>query len=315
MTAVVASREGVASTSAVDTKRRPRGDGRWAALFLAPWMVGLVALTAGPMLASLYLSFTDYDLLSSPSWSGLNNYRRMFTEDPRWWHSVRVTGLYVVVAVPLQLAFALVLALALNRGVRGLKTLRALYYVPSLVGSAVAVAILWREIFGADGLVNRLLSLVGVHTSISWIGSSDYALGTLILLRVWEFGSPMVIFLAGLRQIPGELYEAAAMDGASRFRQFRSITIPLLTPIIFFNVVLQLIGAFQVFGSAFIISGGTGGPSDSLLVYTLYLYQAAFANFEMGYAAAMAWVLMVVIGAVTAANFWFGRFWIKYGDE
>jgi multiple sugar transport system permease protein len=315
MTAVVVSRGSVSSTSTVDTKRRRRGDGRWAALFLAPWMVGLVALTAGPMLASLYLSFTNYDMLSSPSWSGLNNYRRMFTEDPRWWHSVQVTGLYVVVAVPLQLAFALVLALALNRGVRGLKTLRALYYVPSLVGSAVAVAILWRQIFGADGLVNQLLSLVGVHTSISWIGSSDYALGTLILVRVWEFGSPMIIFLAGLRQIPGELYEAAAMDGASRFRQFRSITIPLLTPIIFFNVVLQLIGAFQVFGSAFVISGGTGGPSDSLLVYTLYLYQAAFANFEMGYAAAMAWVLMVVIGVVTAANFWFGRFWINYGDE
>jgi multiple sugar transport system permease protein len=315
MTAVVASPERAPASSPVDTKRRRRGDGPWAVLFLAPWLVGLVALTAGPLLASLYLSFTDYDLLSPPTWSGLDNYRRMFTEDPRWWHSVQVTGLYVVVAVPLQLAFALVLALALNRGVRGLGTFRALFYVPSLVGSAVAVAILWREIFGAHGLVNQLLSLVGIETSISWIGSSDYALGTLILLRVWEFGAPMVIFLAGLRQIPGELYEAAAMDGASRFRQFWSVTIPLLTPIIFFNVVLQLIGAFQVFGSAFVISGGTGGPSDSLLVYTLYLYQAAFTNFEMGYAAAMAWVLMVVIGAVTAANFWFGRFWVNYGDE
>jgi pectin-derived oligosaccharide transport system permease protein len=292
-----------------------RGQGRWALLFLGPWLIGLVVLTAGPMLASLVLAFTDYDLLRPPEFVGFDNFVRMFTLDPLWWKSVQVTVLYVVVSVPLQLVFALLLALVLNRSVWGVGLFRSLYYVPSLVGAGVAVAILWRQVFGASGLFNQLLGAVGIESTTSWIGNSSTSLWTLVLLRVWEFGAPMVIFLAGLRQIPKELYESAAIDGATPWRQFRSITLPMLTPVLFFNLVLQIISAFQVFGSAYIIGGGTGGPANSLLVYTVYLYQMAFGNFQMGYAAAMAWVLLVIIAAVTAVNFWAGRHWIEYTDE
>ncbi|MFE2943308.1 carbohydrate ABC transporter permease [Streptomyces sp. NPDC059255] len=296
------------------TSRR-RSQGAWALLFLSPWIVGLVVLTAGPLLASLYLSFTHYDLLSTPRWAGLENYTRMFTADPLWRKSAVVTLVYVAVAVPLQLAFALLLATILNRGVKALGLWRALYYLPSLFGSSVAIAILWREIFGADGLLNNLLGLIGIESTTSWIGDPTWSLGTLVLLRVWEFGSPMIIFLAGLRQIPAELYESASLDGAGTVRKFFSVTLPMLTPIILFNLILQVISAFQVFNSAFIIGGGQGGPGNSMLVYTLYLYQAAFNNFEMGYAAAMAWVLLTIIAAVTAVNFWLSRYWVHYADE
>lgn len=291
------------------------GDGRWALVFLAPWIAGTLLLTAGPMLASLVLSFTDYNLLSAPDYVGLDNFTRMFTADPLWWKSLTVTTLYVVVSVPLQLAFALLVAMLLNKSVWGVGLFRSVYYVPSLVGASVAIAILWRQVFGSDGLFNQALGIVGIESSTSWIGDPDTALWTLVLLRVWEFGSPMVIFLAGLRQIPQELYEAASLDGAGRVRQFKTITAPLLTPVIFFNLVLQIIAAFQVFGSAYIIGGNGGGPANSLLVYTVYLYQTAFGSFEMGYASAMAWVLLVIIGAITAVNFWAGRYWINYGDE
>ncbi|MEV6591825.1 carbohydrate ABC transporter permease [Streptomyces acidicola] len=294
-------------------RRRPQG--KWALLFLSPWIVGLALLTAGPLLASLYLSFTNYDLLSAPQWAGVENYTKMFTADPLWRQSVLVTGVYVAVAVPLQLTFALLLASVLNRGIRGMSVWRALYYLPSLFGSSVAIAILWREIFGANGLFNNILGMIGIHSTTSWIGDPDWSLGTLVLLRAWEFGSPMIIFLAGLRQIPAELYESASLDGAGTVRKFFAITLPMLTPIVFFNLILQIISAFQVFGSAFIIGGGQGGPGNSMLVYTLYLYQAAFNNFQMGYAAAMAWVLLVIIGAVTAVNFWLSRYWVHYSDE
>jgi multiple sugar transport system permease protein len=301
--------------TAAPPRSRPRaGDGRWALVFLGPWLVGLLLLTIGPMAASLYLAFTDYDLLSAPTWIGVDNFTRMLS-DPLWQKSMQVTTMYVLVSVPLQLAFALLLALALNKSVWGVGLFRSVYYVPSLVGTSVAIAILWRQVFGANGLFNQLLGLFGIDSDISWIGGSSTALWTLILLRVWEFGAPMVIFLAGLRQIPGELYESASLDGAGPWRQFWRITLPLLTPVLFFNLVLQIINAFQVFGSAYIIGGNGGGPANSLLVYSVYLYQAAFGNFEMGYAAAMAWVLLVLIGVVTAINFWGGRFWINYSDE
>lgn len=295
--------------------RAARRDGRWALLFLGPWIVGTLVLTAGPMIASLVLSFTDYNLLSAPDFVGFDNFTRMFTTDPLWWKSLVVTATYVIVSVPLQLAFALLVALLLNKSVWGVGLFRSVYYVPSLVGASVAIAILWRQVFGSDGLFNQALGLLGIESSTSWIGDPDTALWTLVLLRVWEFGSPMVIFLAGLRQVPQELYEAASLDGAGRVRQFGTITVPMLTPVIFFNLVLQIIAAFQVFGSAYIIGGNGGGPANSMLVYTVYLYQTAFRSFEMGYAAAMAWVLLLIIAAITAVNFWAGRYWINYGDE
>lgn len=294
--------------------RRAAGrDNKAGYLFLLPWLIGLVAITIGPMIASLYLSFTDYSLIEAPKWVGLHNFARMFTDD-RLHHSLRVTFIYVVVGVPLQLIAALAVALVLDRGMRGLAFYRSVFYLPSMLGSSVAIAVLWRQLFGVDGLVNQVLRLVGVNAHTGWIADPDYALWTLILLHVWTFGSPMVIFLAGLRQIPGMYYEAASVDGASWWRRFRGITLPLLSPIIFFNLVLQIIGAFQSFTQAFVVSNGTGGPADSTLFYTLYLYQRGFGEFQMGYAAAMAWVLVIIVGALTAVNFYLSKFWVFYDD-
>nr|WP_246220949.1 sugar ABC transporter permease [Phytoactinopolyspora mesophila] len=235
--------------------------------------------------------------------------------DPRLHNSLIVTFVYVFVSVPLQLALALGLALILDRGVRGLAFYRSIYYLPSLLGGSVAIAILWRLVFGSNGLVNQVLGLVGFEDLPGWVGHPDYALGTLIMLNVWTFGSPMVIFLAGLRQIPTMYYEAAAVDGAGPVKRFFSITIPLLTPIIFFNLILQLINAFQTFSQAFIVSGGTGGPADSTMFYTLYLYLRGFSAFDMGYASALAWFLLLIIAGLTAVNFIASRFWVHYGDD
>jgi multiple sugar transport system permease protein len=281
--------------------------------FLAPWIVGMLAITLGPMLLSLYYSFTDYSLLGDPRWTGVDNYARLLT-DERFRTSLRVTFGYVALSVPLELVFALLVAVVLNRGLRGLATYRAIYYLPSLLGGSVAVAILWRQIFGRDGLVNDVLALVGIDGP-GWVSSPEYSLLTLVVLRVWQFGAPMVIFLAGLRQIPDDVYEAATIDGAGAVARFFRITLPLLSPIIFFNLVLQTIGAFQAFTPAFIVSGGSGGPSDSTLFYTLYLYQRAFGSFEMGYAAALAWVLLLIIGVLTGLNFLFRRYWVYSEDE
>ncbi len=265
--------------------------------------------TLGPTLASLYLSFTKFDLLSAPRWAGLDNYRFMFTQDRRFTSALSVTFIYLIFEVPLKLCFALLVAVALDRSVRGGNLYRAIFYVPSLLGGSVAIAVLWRQLFQGDGTINRIIySLTGLQGP-SWISNPDTAVYTLVILAVWQFGSPMIIFLAGLRQIPKELYEAAEIDGASKLRQFRSITLPLLGPVIFFNLVLQTIEGFKAFTPAFIVSGGTGGPVDSTLFYTLYLYQEAFANFRMGYASALAWVLLVIIGCFTALSFASARYW------
>lgn len=289
-----------------------RGDTKAAMLFLAPWFIGLFCITIGPMIASFVLSFTDYDLLQAPQWVGLDNIARM-VDDQRLHQSLRVTFAYVALSVPMQLAAALALALVLDRGLRGLALYRSVFYLPSLMGGSVAIAILWRQVFGTDGLVNQALGLVGIEGQ-GWVSHPDTALGTLMILNVWTFGAPMVIFLAGLRQIPEMYYEAAAIDGAGTLRRFRSVTLPLLTPIIFFNLVLQIIGAFQSFTQAYIVSGGTGGPVDSTLFSTLYLYQRGFGALDMGYASAVAWLLLVIVAAMTAINFSAAKFWVFYDD-
>jgi multiple sugar transport system permease protein len=294
-------------------KKEAGRDNKAGYLFLLPWLIGLVLITIGPMLASLYLSFTNYSLIQAPSWVGLENYARMLS-DPRLQKSLAVTFTYVFVGVPLQLIAALAIAILLNEGMKGLPFYRSVFYLPSMLGSSVAIAVLWRQMFEVDGLVNQVLGKFGIPATTSWIGDPQYALWTIILLHVWTFGSPMVIFLAGLRQIPGMYYEAASVDGASRWNQFRRITLPLLSPIIFFNLVLQIINAFQAFTQAFVVSNGTGGPADSTLFYTLYLYQRGFVQFQMGYAAAMAWLLVVIIAAFTALNFYFSKHWVFYGD-
>jgi multiple sugar transport system permease protein len=284
-------------------------------LFLTPWLIGLLAITLGPMLASLYLSFTDYNLLGDANWVGLDNYVRVFAEDPKFMSALAVTLHYVILSVPLQLAFALAVAVVLNRGLAGLAFYRSIYYLPSLLGSSVAIALLWRQIFGSSGLINQVLALVGFPNMPAWIATPDHALDTLILLHVWTFGSPMIIFLAGLRQIPQDLYEAAAVDGAGAWTQFRRITVPLLSPVIFFNLVLQMIHAFQTFTQSYVVSAGTGGPVGSTLLYTLYIYQQAFTQFHMGYASAMAWLLMIIIAGLTALAFGTSGRWVHYAGE
>ncbi|MEV4110644.1 sugar ABC transporter permease [Nonomuraea sp. NPDC049695] len=288
-------------------------EGRSAYLLLLPWFAGLLLLTGGPILASLALSFTDFDLLTTPSFVGLDNYARMLTDDPHFVNAVRVTLIYVVFSVPLSGAFALLVAVLLNRPMRGIGVYRAAYYLPSLLGGSVAVAILWRQIFGADGLINDALRYFGI-VGPSWISTPQYAIYTLILLHIWQFGSPMLIFLAGLKQIPAELYDAAAVDGAGRVRAFFRITLPMLSPIIFFNLVLQTVNSFKAFTPAFIISGGTGGPADSTLFYTLFIYQEGFGNFRMGYASALAWVLLLVTAVFTALAFRSAKYWVHYAD-
>ena len=293
---------------AASTYRRSRSAGY---LFLAPWLFGFFGLTLGPALASLYLSFTDFDLLRDPNWVGARNYARIFTNDPKFLSAMRVTFVYVGLAVPMKLGFALGVAMLLDKGVRGLPLYRAMFYLPSLLGASVAIAVLWRQLFAGNGLLNHFLALFGIEGP-SWISNPDYSLYTLVALSVWQFGSPMIIFLAGMRQISKDVYEAAEIDGASRRQQFLRITLPLLTPVIFFNAVVQTIDAFKAFTPAFIISGGTGGPIDSTLFYTLYLYQEAFAYFRMGYASALAWILVVIIAAFTAFAFLSSRYWVHY---
>jgi len=282
--------------------------------FLAPWLLGFLGLTLGPMLTSLYLSFTKFDLLSPPRWIGLDNYAGLLLDD-RWWQSVRVTLTYVGLEVPLKLAFALLIAVLLNRGLRAMSLYRAIYYVPSLLGGSVAVAILWRQVFGQDGVVNASLHALGVAHPPIWVVDPRFVLYTIVLLGVWQFGAPMVIFLAGLRQIPRELYEAAEVDGAGRLQRFLRVTLPLLTPLVFFNMVLQLISAFHAFTPAFIVSNGTGGPVDRTLFYTLYLYLEGFASLKMGYASAMAWVLFVFVAIFTGLAFATSRYWVFYQDR
>jgi multiple sugar transport system permease protein len=282
-------------------------------LFLIPWLLGLLFFRVGPMGASLYFSLNHFDMLTVPSFIGFENYMNLFS-DQRFLNSVRTTFTFVFLSVPLQLTFSLLVAVLLKRNRKGVRVYRAIYYLPSLFGGSVAVAILWRQLFNQTGLLNRFLELFGIEGR-NWIASPDTALYTLIVLAIWQFGASMVIFLAALKQIPDDYYEAASIDGVRKWHQFTKITLPLLTPIIFFNLIMQIINAFQSFTSAFIVSGGTGGPLDSTLFYSLYLFIVAFGQFRMGYAATMAWVLLIIIGLVTGVIFMTSKFWVFYEDK
>ncbi|MGW7566200.1 carbohydrate ABC transporter permease [Streptomyces tendae] len=295
--------------------RRRRRERQWPAyVFLTPWMIGAAVLTLVPMAVSLWLSFTDYNLFDPPHWVGLRNYKEMLTEDPRYWRSVGTTLLYVVVAVPLKLGLALGAAVLLKSLGRGRAFYRSAFYAPSLLGASMSIALVWRALFNDGGTVTEVLGSLGIHTG-SWVGDPDLAVYVVVLLTVWQFGAPMVIFLAGLQQISPELYEAAALDGAGRWRQFVSVTVPMLSPVVFFNLVLEMIQSFQVFTPAFAVSGGEGGPADSTLFYTLYLYERGFTASHMGYAAAMAWLLLIAIGVITLILFRTSRSWVFYADE
>jgi multiple sugar transport system permease protein len=307
------ARSGRASASATARRRALRRN-LTGYLFIGPWLLGFAAFTFVPISASAVLAFTNFNVLSpNISFIGATNFATMLG-DQRFWRAVRATVLFAFASVPLKLAFALALAMLLNNFRRGIQTYRAAYYAPSIVGASVAVAVVWREMFGKEGPLNAVLESMGLPTT-AWLGDPATAPWSVILLAVWEFGSPMLIFLAGLRQIPTEFYEAAAIDGAGALRRFIAITIPMLTPLIFFNLVLQMIFGFTVFTSAFIISGGTGAPLDSVLLYSLYLYQKGFKDFQMGYAASMAWALLLVVACCTALIFRSSRYWVHYETD
>lgn len=289
--------------------------------FLVPWLLGFLVLTLYPMMYSLYLSFTKFNIRTPPVWVGLRNYLVMFAgtdaipKDERFLNSVMVTFKFVFISVPLKLVFALAVAMLMNKKLKLIGLYRALYYIPTLLGGSVAIAVLWRRLFAGDGLINMILGGVfGLENLPAWISNPKYSLYTLILLAVWQFGSPMIIFLAGLQQIPREYYEASSVDGAGKVRQFFAITLPSLSPIIFFNFVMQMISAFQSFTQAFIVSGGSGGPLDSTMFYSLYLYIKGFGFSEMGYAAAMAWVLLLIIAGLTAISFKASGNLVSYGS-
>ena len=278
-------------------------------LFLSPWLIGFFLFTLLPILASFVLAFTDYDIFTAPKWVGLDNFQRMFFQDNRYWRSVRATFYYVFTAVPLRLLVALAVAMLLNRGRRLVSIYRAAYYAPSIVGGSVAVAVMWRQIFGVNGLINFVLVAFGIP-SVNWLGGVRTAIWTLIILAAWQFGSPMLIFLAGLKQIPGELYDAASIDGAGGWTKFLKITLPMLTPVILFNLVMQTIAGFMAFTQAYLVTSGR--PLDTTNFYALYLYLRAFENHQMGYASAMAWVLLLIIAFFTALVFRSSRYWVYY---
>ncbi|GAA5206129.1 carbohydrate ABC transporter permease [Microbacterium kyungheense] len=283
--------------------------------FLSPWLIGFFGLTAIPMVYSLYLSFTRYNIFQPPKWIGLDNYIRMFTDDPVFIQSAQITLVYVFIGTPITMAAALAVAMLLNFRDQGAGFFRSAFYAPSLIGGSVSVAIVWRAMFSTDGPVDNSLSFFGIDIG-GWIGNPAMILPMMILLHVWQFGSTMVIFLAGLKQIPKELYEAAEMDGAGAWRRFRAVTIPMLSPVIFFNLLLGLIGAFQVFTSAYIISNGTGGPAGMTNFITVYLYKRGFSDGQMGYAAAIAWVLLIVVAIIAFILFRTQKSWVHYaGDD
>lgn len=285
-------------------------------LFISPWLFGFFAFTLIPSIASLVLAFTDYDILSAPNWVGLRNFERMFFADRRYWRSVKATFYYTFASVPIRLAFALAVAMLLNSGRRLLGVYRAIYYAPSVLGASVAVAVTWRELFGKKGVINFFLGVLGI-AGPNWFGDPRTAIWTLILLAVWQFGSPMLIFLAGLKHIPDELYQAASIDGAGSWARFVKITLPLLSPIILFNLVMQVISAFMVFTQVYIMTGGESGgaPLDTTLLYNLYLYIRTFGTLQMGYGAAMAWVLLLIIAFFTALVFKTSPYWVHYQSE
>ncbi|MDR0374535.1 MAG: sugar ABC transporter permease [Treponema sp.] len=279
--------------------------------FISPWLLCFFAFSIIPIMFSLYFSFTDYDILGSPVFSGLENFRRMVA-DELFWKSLAVTFFYAFVSVPLRLVFAFIVAVLFKRASRMIRVYQAAYYLPSIVGGSIAVAVMWRRLFLSDGAINAVLQAVGINSAISWLGNPNTAIWTLILLAVWQFGSSMLIFLAGLRQIPVTYYEAASIDGAGPVRQFFNITLPQMTSIIFFNLIMQLINGFTVFTQAFVVSGGNGDPQNSTLVYALYLYQRAFKYYSMGYSSAMAWALVLIIGVFTGVIFKTSDKWVFY---
>jgi oligogalacturonide transport system permease protein len=281
-------------------------------LYILPWVIGFLLLQLVPLVNSLWYSFTQFQLLGDPKFLGLANYKKIFTADATFLQSLKVTFYYVLIAVPLKIGFALLIAIILNQKIKGINLFRTLYYIPSILGGSVAISVLWKYLFMNQGVINNIIATIGIP-AIDWLGNPSLALGTISLVTIWQFGSSMLLFLAGLKQIPVSLYEAARIDGAGRMRIFFKITIPELSPIVLFNLIMQMINAFQDFTSAFVIT--QGGPLKSTYLYGLMLYDQGFKFFKMGYASALSWILFAIILFFTSLTFRSSESWVHYGDS
>lgn len=280
--------------------------------FILPWLIGFLVFKAYPMLSSLYYSFTDFNLFKGTNVIGtFQNYIDVF-KTPKITKALWTTFKYAFMTVPLKLIFALFIAYILNFKIKGVNLFRTAYYVPSILGGSVAIAVLWKAVFRDDGLLNTLLGFVGIDGP-SWLSDTHYALFVICLLRIWQFGSAMVLFLAALKGVSQDLYEAASIDGAGKWRQFFTITVPIITPVVFYNLITQLAQAFQEFNGPFIIT--QGGPRGSTTLVSLLIYNSAFKQYDMGMASAMAWVLFIVLVFFTSIAFISQKYWVFYGDE
>lgn len=282
-------------------------------VFIAPFIIGLVAFTVIPFFTSLYLAFTQYNVLTPAKWIGLDNFQKMFFEDKLFWKSFWITFKFAIIQVPLKLTISLLVALALSRQTRLTAFYRGAFYIPSLMGGSVAVALLWKQLWAYKGVINSLLKAVGLPGNIKWLSDPNTALGVLIGLGLWQFGSSMLIFLAAIKNIPASYHEAAIVDGAGPVKCFFKITLPMLTPIFLFNLINQTIGAFQAFNSSYLIT--QGGPLNSTLYYGVHLYNRAFTYYEMGYGSAMAWFMLLVIALLTMLIFKSSSAWVYYESE
>lgn len=281
-------------------------------LYISPWILGFLLFQLYPFVLSFYYSLTDIKLSSEYNFVGLENYIKIFTKDPNFWNSIKLTVKFTIIAVPAKLVFALLIAMIMNMKLKGINFFRTIYYLPSILGGSVAISVLWRLMFMKDGVVNKAIGYLGIP-AVNWLGDPKVALISISLLTVWQFGSPMVLFLAGLKQVPVSLYEAAILDGASKWKQFLHITLPMLSPIILFNVIMQTINALQEFTGAFIVT--KGGPVKSTYLYTLMIYDQGFGYSRIGYASALSWILFLVIMVVTIIIFKCSAKLVFYGDE
>lgn len=287
-------------------------DSLFGFLFISPWLIGFLCLTLIPIAYSLYLAFTDYSILREPNWIGIKNFVKMFTDDPNFWLSFKITLKFAIVQVPLKLIVSLLVAVVLAKATSFTGFYRIAFYVPSLMGGSVAVAMTWKQLWNQKGVINQLLEAMDIPM-VNWLHNRNTALYVLILLGVWQFGSQMLVFLAAIKEIPASLMEAAIVDGASPMKRFFSITLPMISPSLFFNLINGIIGSMQAFNSAYLITAG--GPMKSTLYYGLYQYQQAFEYLNMGYASAMAWFLAIVIILLTALIFRSQSAWVYYESD
>ena len=280
-------------------------------LFVTPWILGFILFTGGPIVAALFMSFTDWDIVNAPTWLGLANYQEMFN-DELFYQSLKVSTIYAAVAVPLQIILGLALSMLLNVNIRGVSIYRTLYYMPAVL-PLVAVAVMWRWIFSPDwGLLNYFLSLIGIRGP-AWLADATWALPALIVMSLWSVGGSMVIYLAGLQGIPTDLYDAADVDGANWWNKFWHVTLPMISPVIFFQLVIGIIGSLQVFIQPYMMT--EGGPHNATLFYLLYLYRNAFQYFSMGYASALAWILFIYVAVLTLLVIRSSAAWVYYEGE